>query len=80
MSNENEEDLIAPLTNEILNSIRNFFEKKDTNDSRITPVALSALCSNIIAFVKSEPTWANETQSEIIDMVCNGLKKEILIK
>ena len=71
-----DQNQVTELTNAILNAIRDYFEK-DSENTRVVPLVLSALTANILAFVHSESTWDDEIKKDVFKRINDELMKAL---
>lgn len=64
----NEIDHVQPLSNKILTCIRDYFEEGH-DESRTIPIAISALTTNLVAFICGEEAWDESIRKEIVDKI-----------
>lgn len=69
-----EKDTVKDLSDKILHCIREHFSsEKDIEDIRTVPAAISALVSNMAAFMASEPEWDKDIKTEVIEKIRSAL-------
>jgi len=73
-----EKDTVKDLSDKILHCIREHFAgEKDVEDVRTIPVTISALVTNLSAFIASEPQWDASIQTDVINKIHDSLLEQV---
>jgi hypothetical protein len=73
-----EKDTVKDLSDKILHCIREHFAaEKDVENIRIVPTAISALVTNLSAFMASEPEWDKDIKTEVIAKISAALLENL---